>query len=130
MYKLYWEQKAAARLGADQTDWKATRRGVRQGRVLSPDLFLLYSERRSVEGQEGFAIGGRSVIGKRCAGDTVSTTDSQEKLRDMMRLVEGFAIRGRNTMIVRYAGDTILITGSQEKLRDILTAKRRARQKV
>ena len=41
---LYWEQKAAVKIGNNKTRWVAIERGVRQGCVLSPDLFSMYSQ--------------------------------------------------------------------------------------
>ena len=90
VYKLYWNQKAAVRIGADQSDWMDIKRGVRQGCVLSPDLFSLYSEMimRSIEGKEGLAIGGRNINNIRYADDTVLIADSQEKLQDILTTVK------------------------------------------
>ena len=42
---LYWEQKAAVRLHGELGDWMEIQKGVRQGCIISPDLFNLYSER-------------------------------------------------------------------------------------
>ena len=41
---LYWEQEAAIRVDNEYSEYKSIRRGVRQGCVLSPDLFNIYSE--------------------------------------------------------------------------------------
>lgn len=38
---LYWKQKGAVRVGEDKSEWQAIERGVRQGCVMSPDLFNL-----------------------------------------------------------------------------------------
>ena len=35
VYTLYWNQKAAVRVGTDQSDWLNIRRGETQGCVLS-----------------------------------------------------------------------------------------------
>ena len=43
---LYWDQTAAVRIGGELGEWKSIRRrGVRQGCVMSPGLFNLYSEK-------------------------------------------------------------------------------------
>ena len=85
---LYYHQKAAVRVGDELTEVVDIKRGVRQGCVMSPDLFNLYGEviMREIEGVEGFSIGGRNVNNIRYADDTVLVADSVEKLQ---RLVDG-----------------------------------------
>ena len=39
----YWQQQAAVRIGQDMSDWVCIARGIRQGCVLSPELFSLYT---------------------------------------------------------------------------------------
>ena len=43
--KLYWNQMAAIRVENEQGEWVPIQKGARQGCVLSPDLFSLYSEK-------------------------------------------------------------------------------------
>ena len=42
--KLYWQQTATVRFGDEHSEFFPTKRGVRQGCVLSPKLFNLYTE--------------------------------------------------------------------------------------
>ena len=86
---LYYQQKAAVRVGDELTDTVDIKRGVRQGCVLSPDLFVLYGEiiMREIEGMEGFSIGGRNVNNIRYADDTVLIADSVEKLQALLDVV-------------------------------------------
>ena len=53
---LYWDQKAAVTIGNDRTNWIEIRKGVRQGCVLSPSLFLLYYPKLILE-IKGIKIG-------------------------------------------------------------------------
>ena len=52
---MYWEQTAAMRVEGEISAFQKIKRGVRQGCVLSPDLYSLYSEiiMRYSEGQPG-----------------------------------------------------------------------------
>ena len=36
---LHWDQSAAVRIGGELSEYKLIKRGVRQGCVMSPDLF-------------------------------------------------------------------------------------------
>ena len=70
---LYYEQTAAVKINDKVGDFTPIQRGVRQGCVLSPDLFSLYSEiiLRYIEGEDGIKIGGHNINHLRYADDTV-----------------------------------------------------------
>ena len=57
---LYWSQQAAVNIDNNLTPWIEIERGVRQGCVLSPDLFSIYGEMilRNIIGMEGIKVGG------------------------------------------------------------------------
>ena len=59
---LYWEQTAAIRMDSEISDYRAIKRGVRQGCVASPDLFNLYSEMilRNLNEHQGVKVGGNN----------------------------------------------------------------------
>ena len=61
---LYWGQKAVVKIGDDRSEWTEIQRGVRQGCVLSPDLFSLYSQAAmdEMESMEGINIGKKISI--------------------------------------------------------------------
>ena len=61
---VYCDQLAAVRLSEGTTNWFPIKRGVRQGCVMSPDLFNLYSEMilRDLEDRsEGAIINGTKI---------------------------------------------------------------------
>ena len=80
---LYWEQQACIRTGNLMSGYTSIKRGVRQGCVLSPDLFNLYSETilREIEDLNGFIISGHNVTNLRYADDTMLIADSEEKIQ-------------------------------------------------
>ena len=62
---LYTKQEAAVRMEYGNTEWFEMRKGVRQGYILSPYLFNLYSEyilrRVGFEDNIGIKVGGRTI---------------------------------------------------------------------
>ena len=87
---LYWNQKATVQIGEEQTEWVEIKRGVRQGCVLSPDLFNLYSQKmiEELDELEGIRVGGVNVNNIRYADDTVLIADTQEKLQELVSALE------------------------------------------
>ena len=83
---LYWGQRALVRIGDDRSGWTEIQRGVRQGCVLSPDLFSLYSQAVMDElvDMEGIRIGGININNIRYADDTVLIADTEEKLQRLV----------------------------------------------
>ena len=88
---LYWNQRAAVRIANDKSSWQDIRRGVRQGCVLSPDLFNIYSEviMNELQGLEGIKVGGKNVNNLRYADDTALLADSEEKLQRLVDKLVG-----------------------------------------
>ena len=83
---LYWKQTAAVKVEDQLSDWIKIKRGVRQGCVLSPDLFSLYSEiiLRKVEDMHGVVINGRNVNNTRYAEDTVLIAETEKDLQHIL----------------------------------------------
>ncbi|XP_042883267.1 uncharacterized protein LOC122260182 [Penaeus japonicus] len=83
---LYWEQKACMRVDNDTSKYTPICRGVRQGCVLSPDLFNLYSEMilRQLEDMPGFILGGHNINNLRYADDTVLIAESRDNLQELL----------------------------------------------
>jgi hypothetical protein len=83
---LYWHQHASVRWeGEVSRDFKVER-GVRQGCIISPLLFNLYSEfmtREAMEGTEGVKIGGKNnnrpkICGRCSVGGRQDRTNSED----------------------------------------------------
>ena len=87
---LYWDQSAAIRYQNELGNYTPIRRGVRQGCVLSPDLFNLYSENimRHLDDVGGLIIGGFTLNNLRYADDIVLIAQSKEKLQEMLNIID------------------------------------------
>ena len=74
---------AAIRIENETSDYRQIKRGVRQGRVLSPDLCKLYSEMilRNIDKLNGVKVGGRDINNLRYA---VLIADSEQKLQSLL----------------------------------------------
>ena len=83
---LYWDQSAAVRIGGELSEYKLIKRGVRQGCVMSPDLFNIYSEMilRNLENYPVVKINGENINNIRYADDTVLIADSEENLQRLL----------------------------------------------
>ncbi|GFO18885.1 endonuclease-reverse transcriptase [Plakobranchus ocellatus] len=82
---IYWQQIAAVRIENEINPFQMIKRGVRQGCVLSPDLFNLYSETilRNLDEYPGIRIGGRMINNLRYADDTVLIAENKEDLQKL-----------------------------------------------
>ena len=85
---LYWDQKANTMVENQQTEEIEIRRGVRQGCILSPLLFNLYSEaifRETLEDElVGIVINGEIINNMRYADDTVLLTTNLEDTQHLL----------------------------------------------
>ena len=98
---LYQKQTAAVRLENGMSEWFPIKRGVRQGCILSPSLFSIYTEMimRDVE-EDGH-------------------TSEYDSIK----------INGREINELRYADDTVLISKTPEGLDNILQSTKRHSEK-
>lgn len=89
---LYWNQTASVRVNNESTEAVKIMRGVRQGCVLSPVLFNIYSEhifREALETEHiGVNVNGEILNNLRYADDTVVFANTPEGLQELLdRLV-------------------------------------------
>ena len=87
---LYWLQEAAIRVEGEITEWTEIKRGVRQGCILSPLLFILYTEmimRESEISDLGIVVGGKNITDFRFADDTALTAWTEAHLQVMLNKV-------------------------------------------
>ena len=80
---LYADQEASVRTGHGTIDWFQIGKGVRQGSILPPCLFNLYTEYIMQnagldKAQAGIKIGGRNINNLRYAADTTLMAESKE----------------------------------------------------
>jgi hypothetical protein len=79
---LYWKQTAVIRWDSEISREVGVKRGVRQGCVISPLLFNLYSEfmmREAMENMKGISFGGFNITDLRYADDAVLVADKKIK---------------------------------------------------
>ena len=86
---MYWEQTAAVRLKNETSSYQNIKRGVRQGCVLSPDLFSLYIEyiMRSIKDKSGLQVGGHVINNIRYADDTVLIAENERDLQALLNII-------------------------------------------
>ena len=92
---LYWDQIASVRIEGGQSDEFPIQRGVRQGCILSPKLFNLYTENifEEVDEIEGVKIGGININNLRYADDTALLAESEAQLQ---KILDEVRIRSEN----------------------------------
>ena len=86
---LYWDQNAAVRIEGEVSEFKKIKRGVRQGCVMSPDLFNIYSETilRHLEDLPGLKLNGENINNIRYADDTALLATSEKDLQNLLDIV-------------------------------------------
>lgn len=89
---LYWNQNARVKIGDRLTNRLDIQRGVRQGCILSPTLFNLYSDqifKTALEDQpHGIKINGELLNVIRYADDTVIVSDTVEGLQELLNRID------------------------------------------
>jgi hypothetical protein len=91
---LYWNQTAEIEINNMKVDNLQIRRGVRQGCILSPLLFNIYSEeifqKATEDIEKGVKVNGFYVNNIRFADDTVLIADNMADLQDLLNRVNYF----------------------------------------
>jgi len=90
---LYAGQEATVRTKHGTSDWFRKGKGVRQGCILSPCLFNLYTEyiKRNAgldKAQAGIKIAGRNINNLRYADDTTFMAEREEELKSLLMKVK------------------------------------------
>lgn len=102
---LYWGQNANVRVGEALSAKVPIQRGVRQGCVLSPMLFNLYSEAILSEALEGFkqgiVVNGEVINNMRYADDTALIASSCEDLQLLLNRVHAVSSEYGLSMNIR-----------------------------
>lgn len=90
---IYWQQTAHMKIENDNSNPVNIQRGVRQGCVLSPSLFNVYSEaifREAFSSTDcGIKVNGEVINNIRFADDTVLIADSDTGLQSLVERLEG-----------------------------------------
>ena len=109
---LYKNQEAAVKTSCGTPEWFSIERGVRQGCIVSPSLFNIYSENIIREATEntsvGITIGGRKNNNLRYADDTTLQLlcESKEDLMELLTRIQhlskekGLLLNTRKTKIM------------------------------
>ena len=90
---LYVSQEGTVRTGHGTTDWLQIGKGVHQGCILSPCLFIFYAEyiMRNTgleQAQAGIKIARRNINNLRYADDTILTAENEEELKSLLMKVK------------------------------------------
>ena len=87
---LYWQQTASIQTDDGQSSSFPIERGVRQGCVLSPSLFNMYTEEIFKEFNEmpGIKLLGEFINNLRYADDTVLLAETEEELQELVNAVK------------------------------------------
>ena len=88
---MYAHQQVTVKTTHGLTHWFEIGQGVRQGCILSPHIFNIYSERimrKALEGFEGtIKVGGKTITNLRYADDVVLIAGSIDELQSLVNKV-------------------------------------------
>ncbi|CAD6242993.1 GSCOCG00009629001-RA-CDS, partial [Cotesia congregata] len=87
--RIYKETKCRVRVGGELSEGFWTKKGVRQGCPLSPTLFNIYVADME-DHMRRRQVGGRKIWTLAYADDTAMVAESEEEMREMMKLGERY----------------------------------------
>ena len=108
---LYWLQSAAVRWNGEISRDVKVEKGVRQGCVISPLLFNLYSEfmiKEAMEDVERIGIGGFNITDLRYADDAVLVADKRKKMQKMIDRLSENCIEYRMKISVKKDSNDVM----------------------
>ncbi|GFR73937.1 retrovirus-related Pol polyprotein from type-1 retrotransposable element R2, partial [Elysia marginata] len=87
---LYWQQRTKIRIATNMSEAVKIKRGVRQGCVMSPAIFNLYTEYifRTIDNIPGLTVGGIYINNLRYADDTVMLAENEDDLQKLINTVK------------------------------------------
>ena len=112
--QLYIQQESCIRVNTGNTERFKNGKGVRQGCILSPYLFNLYTEaimREEIKEEDGVTIQGKKVSNLRYADDTALLSKNKDNLQDMVNRVasasnrHGLYLNAKKTKIMIVGND-------------------------
>ena len=127
---LYMNQEAMVRISAGETEWFTLHKGVRQGCILSPRLFNMYTEyiMRAAEIDElniGIRIGGRRISNLRYADDTTIIAENEQDLKKLVNKIADKSNEAglklnlkKTTFMTTGEANSIVIRGEEIKMVD------------
>ncbi|RUS74522.1 hypothetical protein EGW08_017710 [Elysia chlorotica] len=111
---LYWTQKTKIRIGNELSNDVDIKKGVRQGCVLSPSLFNLYTEYifREIDTVPGLKINGENINNLRYADDTVLLAESQNDLQNLVTIIEEHS--GKYGLLMNVKKTKVMVISKKE----------------
>ena len=90
LYNLYWKQTASLQIKDGDSDTFSIKKGVRQGCIVSPKLFNLYTEEifKVADDLPGINIGGQNITNLRYADDTALVSETEDGLQKIVNKVK------------------------------------------
>ena len=90
---MYKDTRAKYRSGSLATEWVKNDRGVRQGCILSPTLFILYTEEMAARLRRmnaGVKIDSDKICLLLYADDVIVINETTEELQSLLDVVSGY----------------------------------------